>query len=414
MENIARRYNMLLAYMDPVSNDVPFDYKHWAGMARDVGITMDYPDFGGSTAQEVIVAWARAWRLLKEADAFIVESPGFFETQPSLAERFHQRIRDGARAIIRPIVGHVTELEWWYGFLVPYDLAATTVNIVGAQGNRLDVSVKRSDDSFRHPALFAGIEEVIIDTPGAIWYGGESWPVLVASEAHRVVEATPDWPADWNARELACMAAWYGENGGAVLAVLGQLFSDPCSDHFGQERLGIRRNERLAANVLRFLSEGKRVIAPEDRCQRIEINLADFTFGVLKAADQDWWTQFVPLPIRQKCATRQEEENNRLPREAYFDLIDLKSVLHKNWKLFESYFRLGGCEGGKDRALAWMDQLNELRRLAGHPLKKHISGYSFSRKERDFLEQCDGRAMKLLDASKSETFGSAGASGDTR
>jgi len=405
---------MLLAHMYPVSEQFPFNYMHWAKMGRDSGITVDYPDFGNSTEHEVLAAWTKVERLLEEADAFIVESRGVFQNSPNLVKRFHQRIRDGARAMIRPMAGNLRALEWWNGFLVPYDLTATTVNIVDSQGNRLNVSVKRSDDSFRHPALFAGIEEVIIDTPGAIWYGGESWPVLVASEAHWAVEGTTNLPANWNARELACVAAWYGEKGGAVLAVSGELFSDPCIDLFGQERLGLQRNERLAANVLRSLSEGKKVIAPEDRCQRIEINLADFTLGVLKAVDQDWWTQFVPLLIRQKCAARQEEENNRLPREAYFDLIDLKSLMHKNWKLFDSYLRLVGCEGGKDKSLAWMDQLNELRRLAGHPLKKHISGYSFSREEREFLEQCDVRAMKLLDAFKSDNSGSAGASGDTR
>jgi hypothetical protein len=405
---------MLFGYMYPVSEMFPFAYKVWAEMAKNAGIMMEYPEFGTATSeQQVRAAWTKTEQLLEEADAFIVGDRYFFERTPHLALRFHERIRDGARAIVWPQGGTPEGLDSWSRFLAPYDLTGTTVGIVGSRGNRLNVTLKRSDDSFRHPALFTGVEEVKIDAPFAIWYGGESWPVLVASESHSAVEVTTDLPANWNARELACMAVWYGEKGGAILAVLGELFSDPCTDLFGQDRQGIKRNERLAANVLRFLSEGQKTIAPEDRCQRIEINLADFTFGILKAADQNWWTELVPLPIRQKCAQRQEEENNRLPREAYFDLIDLKAVMHKNWKLFDSYLRSAGHEGGKDKGLAWMDRLNELRRLAGHPLKKHISGYSFSQEERAFLEECDSGVMKLLDAFKLGMPGRPAAGSDT-
>jgi len=57
----------------------------------------------------------------------------------------------------------------------------------------------------------------------------------------------------------------------------------------------------------------------------------------------------------------------------------------KNWKLFEDHFRSIGSQGGKEKSLAWTDKLNDLRRLIGHPLKKHVSGYIFSREEQDFL-----------------------------
>jgi hypothetical protein len=166
--------------------------------------------------------------------------------------------------------------------------------------------------------------------------------------------------------------------------------------------------------MLRFLSEGQKRIAPEDRCQRIEINLADFVFGILKSGGGDWWTEAVPLPVRQKCASRQEEEAKRLPKEAYFDLIDLKTVMHKNWQLFEPHLRSAGCMGSKDRALAWMDQLNELRRLVGHPLKKHISGYVFSREELELLEKCDALAMQLRTASTSNSASCSSRSNKTR
>jgi hypothetical protein len=69
--------------------------------------------------------------------------------------------------------------------------------------------------------------------------------------------------------------------------------------------------------------------------------------------------------------------------------------MQKNWPEFEQHLRNAGCEGGKEKPVSWMDKLNELRRLVGHPLKKHVSGYSFSEDERALLRQCDETARRL-------------------
>ena len=246
--------------------------------------------------------------------------------------------------------------------------------------------------------LFAGVDEVQIGLPNAVWYGGDSLPVLVADDRYPVSDGESDLPSDWNARELACAAAWHGADQGGVLAMSGNYFLDPFDGFTGLHFPGIEANQSLARNVVKYLTEGRPPVTPEDRCQRIEINLADVVFGILKQSHRDWWTEYVPLTIRQKCAERQEEEKNRLPKEAYFDLIDLKTAIHKNWTLFESHFRNAKCEGGKDKSLAWMDKLNELRRMVGHPLKKHVSGYSFSEQDQQMLRDCDELAKRLLDS----------------
>jgi hypothetical protein len=140
-------------------------------------------------------------------------------------------------------------------------------------------------------------------------------------------------------------------------------------------------------------------VGAEACCKRIEVSLARFVRGILQRANpSEWWTEYVPLTIRQKCAQRQEEENNRVKnKEAYVDLIDLKAIMHKNWTLFEQHFREEKREGGKEKCLAWLDKVNELRRLVGHPLKKDLSGYSFSEPEKALLAEADDLAKRLLD-----------------
>jgi hypothetical protein len=121
--------------------------------------------------------------------------------------------------------------------------------------------------------------------------------------------------------------------------------------------------------------------SPEELCRFAEIQLVDFVLDVIKRPEGDWWGDRIPTTIRQECAKRQEEEGCRYPKHAYFDLIDLKTIMGKNWPLFEPHFKAVGLEGGKERSLAWIDGLNQIRRLVGHPLKRHVAGHLFSMDE---------------------------------
>jgi hypothetical protein len=70
-------------------------------------------------------------------------------------------------------------------------------------------------------------------------------------------------------------------------------------------------------------------------------------------------------------------------------------IIAKNWSLFESQFvTCLGSKRGKDKSLSFMDKLNEIRRLVGHPLKVHVSGYEFSAEETSFLADVDSLALK--------------------
>jgi hypothetical protein len=278
-------------------------------------------------------------------------------------------------------------------------LSATTIRI-SFNGQTDNVPIKRDPHSFRDPLLLAGVDEVTIDGPYAIWYGGESLPVLIGTEAHLAIDWITDFPADWNGRELACMAIWYGSSGGAVLFLAGSLFHDSYTGPTGKVFPGIENNSRLAENVLKFLAGGIKHLSPEEMCRRIEINLVDFVLDTIKASDEKWWVSCIPQNIRQECAKRHEEEGCRFPKEAYFDLIDLKTVIAKNWPLFEAHLRAEGSQGGKDKSLEWLDRLNVIRRLIGHPLKKHVAGYAFSPDESRLLAECDALVIRLLRRTK--------------
>jgi len=122
----------------------------------------------------------------------------------------------------------------------------------------------------------------------------------------------------------------------------------------------------------------------------------DFVFDVVKPSDREWWVKCVPEAIRQKAEQRQKDERNKFPREAYLDLLDLKKIIAKNWRLFEPHFAVVTASRGKGESLRFFDGLNEIRRLIGHPLKMHVSGYNFSEEQRKLLAHVDDLALKLI------------------
>ncbi|MBI4203223.1 MAG: hypothetical protein HY532_08955 [Chloroflexi bacterium] len=84
--------------------------------------------------------------------------------------------------------------------------------------------------------------------------------------------------------------------------------------------------------------------------------------------EKEWWARHVPLPTRKECSERREQDPKRLPLHRYMDLIDLKSVIEKNWDLFQSKFP---SEYGDNRKLLLQDfdRLNQLRNEVMHPLR---------------------------------------------
>lgn len=132
--------------------------------------------------------------------------------------------------------------------------------------------------------------------------------------------------------KICCAARWPGDDGGGVLAIGGQVLTDPIPVTQREVR-AIDENERFARNLVNFLL-GQRFERSQNEpllslaWVRAENNLANFVVSVLSKSfgprDDQWWPQ-VPLPVRQNCAKRQQEELGRgLPMKGYLQVTDLK------------------------------------------------------------------------------------------
>lgn len=113
-----------------------------------------------------------------------------------------------------------------------------------------------------------------------------------------------------------------------------------------------------------------------DLCD-IEVRLFDFMVARLKSEygeqETGWWVNSVPPQIRQSCVARQEQDRLEYPRHAYLDLIDLKEILDRNWRLFESHFaKVGLSSTLKNQLLTDMQALNAIRNKVMHPLRKAV------------------------------------------
>ncbi len=380
---------MIIGYLSILSTRDRFPYGRLSELAGDAGNELRFVRETDDTPQAMHLAWAHLRGILNDADAFFMPND-----YPLLLEEYarllHDRIRSGARVLVRL---NVNSLDHQNAFLASYDLTGTTVRI-RSQSTPL-IRLERTPDHYRDSRLFAGVDEVQIQHPNAVWYGGDSLPVLVADDRYLTVDGDSDLPSNWNARELACVAAWQGTGGGGVLAMSGGYFEDPYGGVTGIEWPGIEVNRQFATNVLQYLAEGRSSDTPEDHCKKVEINLTDFVFGTLLASASHWWNTLVPESIQQKCAHRHRQEEGRFPVEAYCDLIDLKTIIEKNWPLFEFHVRAVVGAEGKHKCLKWLSKLNELRRLVGHPLKRHVAGYTFSAEDQILLREANDFARRL-------------------
>jgi len=54
-------------------------------------------------------------------------------------------------------------------------------------------------------------------------------------------------------------------------------------------------------------------------------------------------------------------------RESCLDILDFKDIAAKNWELFKESLSKGS--GKKEQQLHWIDQLNDIRKIAMHSSK---------------------------------------------
>jgi hypothetical protein len=340
-----------------------------------------------------IASWRGAKDLIAKANGLIFPNAMALQDE-TVVSLLHKRIHTGARVLMFDDPNHLKDQN---RFLAFYGMSCTPLVLHSGEGR---VEISRDHRTYRDGAIFAGVETVRVKRPTLVVCRGEALPLLVGTGKEFVVDSTTDLEFDVNAGELACAGAWHDVGGGALIAWGGGLLFDSYTGMTGTHFSGIEGNETLAKNITRFLTAGLPTLAlpsPEEYARRIEVNLANFVLRTLRDSSPHWWFDCVPEPTRLECAKRHESERNRFPKEAYLDLIDLKSIIEKNWSLFQGTFESAGLGGGKSKALAFLVQLNELRRLVGHPLKMQISGYQFSEADRAFLQSTDALVLRLSD-----------------
>ncbi len=347
--------------------------------------------------EEWMEAWKQIEHLIDEADAFLLTDSMVLR---HYAPKLKKRVSDGARVMIEI---DPNGLDICNSFLEEYGLAGSTFRILSDPFGSSALSIPREPSCFLDPKLLEGVEKVVFSSITAVDSVGSALQVLCAPENVWCVDRKSDYFAEWHRQRAGCIARWEGGNEGAVVVLGGDVFWDSSRKWTNLAYVpGLRENTRLAANLLRYAVKSETTVTTTNQCAlRAEKNLADFVLIVLRSkyGVEDYWARCVPLPIRQECVKRKEEESSRnFPKESYFDLIHLKKIIDHNWSTFKPYFAAIGEKRSKDGALAWIDELNEIRRLLAHPLKAHIAKYTLRDSEVRSLREADSIACSLFNS----------------
>jgi DGQHR domain-containing protein len=125
----------------------------------------------------------------------------------------------------------------------------------------------------------------------------------------------------------------------------------------------------------------EQILLADQRMKDLTSEIADYIFAIFKRlhGDEAYLDLGVrDIDLRMKAIRKQQEDHRekRLPVEAYFELIELKKIVEKkyNWPHFRNVFNIPIPEKkGLQKNLAWMDRLNELRRISAHPYQRSYS-----------------------------------------
>ena len=104
----------------------------------------------------------------------------------------------------------------------------------------------------------------------------------------------------------------------------------------------------------------------------IHRRLFKYVIGALKkhygTETKAWWTEGIPLKIRQECAVNWEAKNREDEAESQLYLINYIDICHKNWDLFKDVISLDARNKDNKKAnTKWIKDLNEIRTITMHP-----------------------------------------------
>lgn len=90
---------------------------------------------------------------------------------------------------------------------------------------------------------------------------------------------------------------------------------------------------------------------------------------------ESWWREAVPTEVRVECQARLERDATAgdAPAEAYMMLLDLKAIAKKNWSECGTLMEAVSGAKGRDAAMAWIQDLNDIRNLWAHPIRRKFT-----------------------------------------
>jgi hypothetical protein len=115
-----------------------------------------------------------------------------------------------------------------------------------------------------------------------------------------------------------------------------------------------------------------------------EILVHRFVKRTLESAYKDrWWREGIPEQIRKNCQNRKEEDTAPLDDPySYMTLIDLKSIIDRNWRSFSAALPKALATNKQD-TLETLQRINNIRNRVMHPVKimtEYEDDHRFARK----------------------------------
>jgi len=118
---------------------------------------------------------------------------------------------------------------------------------------------------------------------------------------------------------------------------------------------------------------------------RIEILIKGLVIQELQQEFGDgWWVDGIPQKMRMAISGRSEgDDNKRGAKEAYFDLLDYRTIAQSHWNMFQPLLGQGRKNENKEKQTKWLVEINEMRNTVAHA----SSGVSLSVEKLSALKQ---------------------------
>ena len=105
------------------------------------------------------------------------------------------------------------------------------------------------------------------------------------------------------------------------------------------------------------------------KVDEISRKMYEFVIGKLKEKYGDnWWYEGIPNKVRERCALEYERGKGKKEKEQYLKFLDYQAIAHQEWSMFQEYFTISK-EGGKEKKLKWLVELNDIRNVTHHAEK---------------------------------------------